>query len=394
MYQIDNSTAVTVIPASTAAGSVGFFTDGNPVSNIPATILPAEFMNMLMMEMLGVLSAAGVAPSKAAFSQLTLAIRGLIQSGTALYALDTGSANVYTVAFTPVVTALVDGMVLKFKAKTANAGASTFNPNGFGAKPIVGSAHAALQGSEIIANSDVWVQYNSSIGAGSWVLIDSTGGALQVGVATQSQHAMQLGQAVGRLLGPPVVITASGTYTPTPGMKNARIRGVGGTGGSGGVAATVAAQTAVSGGTAAGSYFDAWLSAATIGASQSVIIGGAGAAGAVGANGSAGGATSFGALLNAPGSLGSGAAGAVSTSSAGVSPGGAQGAVATGGNVINGIGSAGASGLTVNGGTAPGAGGSSHLGAPGASGVTNNPSAAAKGGTAGSPGILIIEEYA
>lgn len=197
----------------------------------------------------------------------------------------------------------------------------------------------------------------------------------------------------GRLLNVRV-ITTSGTYVPTPGMNNARVRGAGGTGGSGGVAATVAAQTAVSGGTAAGSYFDAWLSAATIGASQSVIIGGAGAAGAAGANGSAGGATSFGALLNAPGSLGSGAAGAVSTSSAGVAPSGAQGAIATGGNIVNGVGSAGASGLTVNGGTAPGAGGSSHLGAPGASGVTNNPSAAAKGGTAGSPGILIIEEYA
>lgn len=194
MYQIDNSTAITVIPASTAAGTAGFFTDGNPAGNIPATILPAEFMNMLMMEMLGVLSAAGVTPSKAVFSQLTLAIRGLIQSGTALYALDTGAANVYNVAFAPIVTALVDGMVLKFKAKTANTGASTFSPNGLAAKPLVGAAHSALQGAEIVAGSDVWVQWNSTVGTGSWVLIDSTGGALQVAAAIQSQQAAQLAQ--------------------------------------------------------------------------------------------------------------------------------------------------------------------------------------------------------
>jgi hypothetical protein len=86
-------------------------------------------------------------------------------------------------------------MVLKYKASVANTGACTFNPNGLGAKSIVGFAHSALQGGEIVINSDVWLQYNSSIGGGSWILIDSSGGALQVAQASKSQHAVPLAQA-------------------------------------------------------------------------------------------------------------------------------------------------------------------------------------------------------
>lgn len=80
MYQIDNSTAVQAIPASTSAGSKGYFTDGNPATGTPATILPAEFMNMLMMENLNVLAAAGIVPDKTKFNQLALAISAITGS--------------------------------------------------------------------------------------------------------------------------------------------------------------------------------------------------------------------------------------------------------------------------------------------------------------------------
>ena len=93
MYQIDNSTAASTIPPSTAAGLAGFFTDGDPVSNIAPTVLPAEFMNMIMMELLNVLAAAGVTPSKTDFTQLALAINQLIRSGAYGYGIDTGTAK-------------------------------------------------------------------------------------------------------------------------------------------------------------------------------------------------------------------------------------------------------------------------------------------------------------
>jgi hypothetical protein len=123
---------------------------------------------------------------------------GQVQGGGATYALDTGTANTYTVAYAPAITAVTDGLRLRFKAKTANTGASTFSPNGLTAAPIWGAAHSALQGGEIVANSDVELVWNSSLNTtGAWVLLESTGGPLQVAPATASQHAVQLGQVAG-----------------------------------------------------------------------------------------------------------------------------------------------------------------------------------------------------
>jgi hypothetical protein len=113
-----------------------------------------------------------------------------------LYAVATGTANAHVAAFSPPITTRTDGMVLRYKAPAANTGALTFN-DGLGAVAVVGAAHAALQGGETAVNGDVWVQWNSSIGGGSYVLIDSTGGAVQVAPATQSQHAPQMGQVAG-----------------------------------------------------------------------------------------------------------------------------------------------------------------------------------------------------
>ena len=102
------------------------------------------------------------------------------------------------------------------------------------------------------------------------------------------------------------VFVASGTYTPTAGMKYATVECVAGGGGGGGVAATTAGTNcAAAGAGAAGQYQRETLSAATIGASQSVTIGAGGTAGstAPGAGGT-GGTTSFGALFSATGGLG------------------------------------------------------------------------------------------
>ncbi|WP_108524331.1 hypothetical protein [Pseudomonas sp. GV105] len=119
-----------------------------------------------------------------------------VGAATIGYGLDTGAANAYAVTYSPPVTAVVDGLALRFKATNANTGPSTFNPNGLGTKPLVGTGHVALQGGEIVSTSEVWVQYNATFGGtGAWVLIESTGGALQIPPATQSQQAINLSQA-------------------------------------------------------------------------------------------------------------------------------------------------------------------------------------------------------
>lgn len=90
------------------------------------------------------------------------------------YAVDTGTANAYLADYTPNITALTDGMVLLFRASTTNTGASTFDADGLGAKPIVMPDGAPMSAGAIAAGGEVWVQYNSSLGGGSWVSVLSS----------------------------------------------------------------------------------------------------------------------------------------------------------------------------------------------------------------------------
>ena len=220
MYQIDNSTAVASIPASTVAGTAGFFTDGNPATGVPATIMPAEFMNMLMMEILGVLSAAGVTPSKSTFTQLTTAIRAVNRQGSIL--VDTGAAGAYAAANTPALTSLpASGYIQRINIVNANIGASTYAPDGLAAKPIYGLGLQPLQGGELpvgIAVLMYLVQAGVNGGNGAWIIVESLGGAQQVSPATKSQHAVQATQVQAgfgsyALDGASVNVYA-GNYTP------------------------------------------------------------------------------------------------------------------------------------------------------------------------------------
>ena len=205
MFQIDNSTASTQLPTISNPGTPGFFTDGNPATGQAPTIVPAEWLNTVMMELCNAVSASGQTLTKGKLNQLALAI----QSQGAPFAIDTGTANTYVVNFTPAFTSRTEGQVIRFKAKTANTGASTLN-DGIGAVPLVGGAHSALQGGEIAANGDCWAQWNSSVGgAGSYILLEGTGGALQVGNAAASGHALNFGQA--NSLFAPLISSLAGT---------------------------------------------------------------------------------------------------------------------------------------------------------------------------------------
>ncbi|MGF6549299.1 hypothetical protein [Paraburkholderia youngii] len=77
MYQYDDPTVVSTLPTPAAAGTAGYFTDGNPASGAPATIMRSDFMNMIMMELLNVVQAGGLTPSKTTYNQLLAAIRAL-----------------------------------------------------------------------------------------------------------------------------------------------------------------------------------------------------------------------------------------------------------------------------------------------------------------------------
>lgn len=115
-----------------------------------------------------------------------------IQQGTMTYAIDTGAANAYVASYLPNLPALTDGMRLTFKARAANTGNSTLAVNGSAAFPLYSNAHQALQGGEIIANGLIEAEWNSSLSA--WVMCGNSGGALPVSAASQSNHAVNLGE--------------------------------------------------------------------------------------------------------------------------------------------------------------------------------------------------------
>ena len=204
------------------------------------------------------------------------------------------------------------------------------------------------------------------------------------------------------------VFTASGTYTPSPGMLFANIECVGGGAGGGGTVGTVA-DFFTGGGGGSGGYSRTLATTATIGASKAVTIGTAGAGG-IGLSGGNGSATSVGVLCIANG----GSGGAVANS--GAAPSGGAGATAGAGDIASAgmPGNCGlfATALTIQ--LAGGNGGSSvfgggGLGSFGGTGSTNGGAAAAYGsggagslsnnsattgtGGAGSAGVVIITEY-
>lgn len=100
--------------------------------------------------------------------------------------------------------------------------------------------------------------------------------------------------------------TASGTYTPTAGMKYCTVELVGGGGGGGGNATTDAITVSCAAGGGGGGYARETFSAADIGVSKAVIVGVAGTAGAAGSgNGGGGGSTSLGgSMVSAQGGAG------------------------------------------------------------------------------------------
>lgn len=85
-----------------------------------------------------------------------------IRQGKQQYAAGTLSGGVYAVTLAPVATAYNQGMVLRFKADSANSGAVDVNVNGVGAKNLFTRAGAELAANDILANQIVEAVYDGT----------------------------------------------------------------------------------------------------------------------------------------------------------------------------------------------------------------------------------------
>lgn len=198
MFQIDEATAASSLPTPATAGTQGYFTNGNPAGGVPATIVDADWLNMIQQELINIVQAAGEMPSKTTYNQVLLAIKRLVQSQVVL--TDTGAANAYVVANTPALTntTWANSVVQQFIVAHANTGASTFSPDALTAIPIYGLGLQPLQGGELAAGGTAILMKQTITGVNSGnpiaVLLECSGGAQQVAPATQSRHAVNLGQ--------------------------------------------------------------------------------------------------------------------------------------------------------------------------------------------------------
>lgn len=426
MYQTDQSTAATSLPAPAAAGAQGFFTNGNPAAGTPATILDADFMNMVMLELCNIVTAAGMTLSKTTYNQVLLAMKRLVQNQIVL--TDTGAVNAYAAANTPPLLSAtwVNGVTQQIVIAHTNTGASTYAPDGLTAIPIYGLGLQPLQGGELFAGGTAIMMKQTIAGVNSGspivILLECSGGAQQVAAATASLHAVQAGQLNNGTLKGIQKFTSSGTFTaPVTGTYyfSGCAAGAGGGGGGGTVGSTGFVGGGGGSGGGAGQSIVRNSFSLTAGQTVTITIGAAGSGGSAGqgtgtsgGNGVSGGNTVIGTLITLTGGSAGGGGGGQTSTSAGLPSGGAGAAGGTGfpggqaggdGNYA-GLGGVGASGpfgggggggrastatLSVQGGY-PSSGFGSGGGGGGASYGNNGAQAAGTGG-AGSPGIAIVE---
>lgn len=159
MFQIDDATAVPVEPTPAAPGTPGFFTDGDLLAGIRATVLTADWANTVQDELIALLTAAGITPAKATRNQVLTAIETLIEARAGNYAIDTGAANAYVVALSPPITSYTQSFPFAFRAVHSNTGASTVNFGG-GVVPLDRDDGTAMQNGDIGANSIVMGAYD------------------------------------------------------------------------------------------------------------------------------------------------------------------------------------------------------------------------------------------
>ncbi|MCM2318049.1 MAG: hypothetical protein NDI93_01825 [Pseudomonas sp.] len=83
MFRVDHTSATASMPAPSPANNPGYFTEGNEAGGVPATVVTADWANMVQEELINVVQAGGLTPAKSDFNQLLLAIQALIQQGQA-----------------------------------------------------------------------------------------------------------------------------------------------------------------------------------------------------------------------------------------------------------------------------------------------------------------------
>jgi hypothetical protein len=161
MWWADAPGSDAVLPTPEAAGAApSYFQDLEDGDSL-STQVSRDFLNMLMLEVVNVILAAGISLSKTSYTQLRDAIKFLATGGV-IHALDVGAANAYVINPTQALGAYVEGVTFSIHFLHANTGASTLNVSALGAQAITRADGSPLQAADIPANGEGLVIYDGT----------------------------------------------------------------------------------------------------------------------------------------------------------------------------------------------------------------------------------------
>lgn len=147
VVRLNGSVIVTVVSSA--------FSGGNTVVTVNETTVPATITSVEL----------AIGPTGALDNPNSYALKTDVQKDTHKYAADGGATDDYAITLSPVPTAYTTGMLIIFKANTANTGAATLNVNSLGAKTIKkksSSGLADLATNDIQAGDIVTVVYDGT----------------------------------------------------------------------------------------------------------------------------------------------------------------------------------------------------------------------------------------
>jgi hypothetical protein len=149
MFRIDDPSAATSLPAPEAAGTEGYWTEGNPASGTPATIERASWFNMIQEELCSILAAAGITRAKTSYNQVNAALQKMYAPvvGTVrnlAMTVGTASATATVTADEIIVETALGGQTYRMSAVNHTFNGATTGVNGMDTGSIPASSFLAL----------------------------------------------------------------------------------------------------------------------------------------------------------------------------------------------------------------------------------------------------------
>ncbi|WP_175725175.1 hypothetical protein [Burkholderia ambifaria] len=221
MYRIDDATAATSLPTPEAAGTEGYFTEGNPATGTPATKVRGSWLNMLQEELCAILAAAGIARSKTTYNQVNSALqkmyspvigaqRNLAMNVTAASASATLTADQIVVA-----TAL-NGQTFMLSSfnKTINLATTGAGGMDTGAAPVSGyvalyAIYNPTTGTSALLAKNATSAVQANVYSGANMPSGYTASALVSVWPTNSSGQLVVGDQADRIISLPYVSVAS-----------------------------------------------------------------------------------------------------------------------------------------------------------------------------------------